>query len=457
MAKRTPPVKIGEVYPVNIRDISHKGEGIGSHRGFTVFVPGGVPGDSLRVRIISVKPSYARGLIASVDSRSPLRVDACCETYEPCGGCQIQHIDYQEQLRLKERIVKETLVRIGGLESVVVEPIKGMACPWHYRNKAQFPVGGQPGNITAGCYQIRTHNIVNIRSCAIQHSLINTGLEVVRKAVNKFAIEPYDEERHRGILRHIVLRVGAATRQLMVVLVTRVKDFPGKAELAQCIGESLPEAVSVVQNINPHRTNVILGPETLPLYGRDYIEDVLLGVTYRISARSFYQVNPRQTEILYRTALDYAALGKGDTVFDAYCGIGTITLTLAREAGFVYGVEVVPEAVADARQNAKLNDITNVDFITGKSETVIPQMIAEGKVIDCLVVDPPRKGCDEELLQAAADAGIPRIVYVSCNPSTLARDLRFLSQRGYLVDRVQPVDMFPHTAHVETAVLIEKK
>lgn len=454
LAKREIPVQKNRVYDIEITDISHKGEGIGRYQGFTVFVPAGLPGDRVHARIISVKPNYARGLIEAISTPSEHRVDTACHASADCGGCQLQHFDYERQLAYKTQVVEQALQRIGGLQDIIVHPIIGMSGPWHYRNKAQFPVGQKGNHLTIGGYKMRSHEVVDVESCAIQHQLINRILQTVRTVANELDIKPYNEVNHSGVLRHVLVRVAPATRQLMVVLVTRVEQFPHKDRLVQSIAHSMDEVVSVMQNINDRRTNVILGAKTKKLWGQDYIIDILLNNQFKISPGSFYQINHRQTEKLYSIVLEYADLQGGDTVIDAYCGIGTITLTLARNAGKVYGIEVIDQAVADANFNAKLNNIENVEFITGKAEEVIPAMVKDGHKIDCLVVDPPRKGCDQALLQGIVDAQVPKLVYVSCNPSTLARDIKYLAERGYNVLEVQPVDMFPHTAHVECVVLM---
>jgi len=453
---RTPPLASGQMVTLTVEDLGHSGEGVGRWEGFTVFVPGGVPGDQVEVRITEVKKNYARAALRQVAVPSPHRVAARCPAVGECGGCPLQVIAYPEQLRLKRQQVVEALRRLGKLEEVPVHPTLGMDDPWEYRNKAQFPVGFRGGRVIAGFFAPGTHRIVDIDQCHIQHPLGNEIMRTVKELAQRYQIPIYDEVRHQGILRHVLVRVGRHTGEAMAVLVTNGPAFPHGRRLAADLMERVPAVVSVVENINPERTNVVLGRENRVLAGRDHILDRIGDLVFAISPVSFFQVNPAQTEVLYGKALEYAGLTGAETVLDVYCGIGTISLFLARQAREVIGIEVVPEAIDDARENARRNGIGNARFICGDAAETMPELARKGIRADVIVVDPPRKGCDRPVLEAMAQMGPRRIVYVSCNPASLARDLGILQELGYRTVEVQPVDMFPHTAHVECVALVSK-
>ncbi len=366
---------------------------------------------------------------------------------------------YEGQLLFKQKQVKDVLERIGKLDlsKVIVHPTLGMEDPWNYRNKAQVPVGEREGGLVAGFYQQRSHDIIDMSACLIQQSKNDEAVQAVKDICSSYGVKAYNEERHKGWLRHIMVRYGVVTGEMMIVFITRTSDFPHKAKIIEDITAQFPHVKSIVQNINPNKTNVIFGNETNVIWGEEYIYDLIGDVKFAISARSFYQVNPEQTKVLYDKALEYAEPQGEETVIDAYCGIGTISLFLAKQAKKVYGVEIVPEAIEDAKRNAELNGITNAEFAVGEAETVIPKWYKEGITADTLVVDPPRKGCDEALLRTIIDMKPKRVVYVSCNPGTLARDLRVLEDGGYQTLEVRPVDMFPHTNHVECCALLVLK
>ncbi len=445
---------VGESVELIIDGLTAGGEGVARHRGFTIFVPRALPGDRVRAEIISLKPSYGRALLKELLSPAGDRVGPPCPFYEACGGCQLQQLSYESQLNHKRQWVIDALQRIGKLENVRVHETLPMADPWHYRNKAQFPVGQVAGNIVAGPYRRRSHEIVPIDDCLIQHPISSRLIDSIQKFAVSRGLTAYDESTGKGLLRHILIRFGFRTGEALAVLVTAAEPFPEAGEFAEILLKEFPELVGVVRNINPRRTNVILGEKTLTLAGRDYLIDELGGLKFRISARSFYQVNPVQTEKLYEIALNYADLKGLETVIDAYSGLGTIALFLARRAKKVIGIEVNKDAIADARQNAVLNQIENVEFITGRAEMIMPRLYREGLRPDVIIVDPPRAGCAEPFLKAIAEMEPSRVIYVSCNPATLARDLAYLDRRGFRVREVQPVDMFPHTGHVETVALI---
>ena len=448
------PVRPGQRIQVPIHGLGHSGEGVGRYQGLTVFVPGGAPGDLLDVRIVEVKKNYARGDLAAVVQPSPHRVAPPCPVVGECGGCQLQHIAYPAQLDLKRQQVVDAVERLGKLTGVTVHPTRGMTEPWNYRNKAQFPVGLRSGRIVAGFYAPGTHRIVAIEQCAIQHPLGNRIMQVVTELAGKYGVPIYDEALHRGVLRHVLARVGRGTGEAMAVLVTNGPELPSGKKIAREIMERIPAVVSVVQNINPEQTNVILGRESRLLAGKESITDHIGDLAFEISPVSFFQVNPEQTEVLYGQALAYAGLTGSETVLDVYCGIGTISLFLARKAREVIGIEVVPEAIEDARTNARRNGIANARFLCGDAAVEMPRLAEAGIHPDVIVVDPPRKGCDEPVLQAMAAMAPERIVYVSCNPASLARDLGVLAGLGYRTVEITPVDMFPHTAHVECCSLL---
>ncbi len=450
-------LKKNEKQLITIEDIGHNGEGIGRIEGMTVFVEGGVPGDLLKVKIEEVKKNYAIGKIIKIVNPSENRVQPVCPIAEVCGGCQIQQIDYATQLKLKTNRVRANIERIGKLENVIIHNTLGMASPAHYRNKAQFPVGRLGQEAVIGFYKKGSHEIIDTESCHIQHAVNDTLISVMKTYIVNHQVSTYDEKTGKGLLRHVLTKVGFSTGEIMVILVTNGRELPGKEDLIENLTANIPGIKSIVQNINTKKGNTILGRECITLYGSDQIVDTLGGLKFNISPLSFFQVNPMQTEVLYGKALEYAGLTGKESVFDVYCGIGTISLFLAKKAKHVYGIEVVEAAIEDAQENARINDIENVTFYAGEAEEVVPKLYKAGIQADVVVVDPPRKGCDEKVLDTIVKMNPERVVYVSCNPATLARDLRYLEDRGYRTVEVQPVDMFPHTAHVETVVLITRK
>lgn len=449
------PVEKNKEYEINIDNLGSRGEGVGRIEGFTVFVEGAMPGERVLIKIVKVTRSYAYGKLMHIIQRSSNRVEPKCPYFKYCGGCQLQHISYEGQLEYKTQLVKDALQRIAHLENVRVLPTIGMDKPWKYRNKAQFPVGLIKDKLAIGFYAPRSHNLINIDVCPIQHDIINRVTELVRKFIQTYNIPVYNESTHKGIIRHVVTRVGFRSNQLMAIIVTN-GELTRKKELVSILREGLPAVTSIIQNYQTERTNVILGRKNQTLWGSDYIMDAIGDLKFKISPLSFYQVNPVQTVKLYEKALEYAALTGKETVIDAYCGIGTISLFLARKAAKVYGVEIIPQAIEDAEENARINEIENAEFLTGESEIIIPRLSRMGVKADVVVVDPPRKGCDEKLLQTIVEMSPKRMVYVSCNPATLARDLKYMTEHGYQVEEVQPVDMFPQTSHVECLVLMSR-
>ncbi|CAM3951188.1 23S rRNA (uracil(1939)-C(5))-methyltransferase RlmD [Alkalicoccus chagannorensis] len=444
-----PPVTKNDHVHVTFEDLTHDGAGVAKIDGYPVFVKQALPGETGQVKIIHTKKNFGFGKLMELEQASPERVEPPCPVYHRCGGCQLQHLSYEGQLDAKKKQVADAFERIGGLENVTIHDTLGMKDPWRYRNKSQIPVGQGDEQLVTGFFAERSNTIVDTEECLIQHPDADRIMQVVKTKAAELGIRAYDSERHRGTLRHVVIRHSKTTDQVMVVLVTKQDQLPNKKHLVDAIREAVPNTVSIMQNVNPKRTNVIFGDKTTTVWGQDTIYDEIDGIRFAISARSFYQVNPVQTYVLYKQALAYAGLTGSETVIDAYCGIGTISLFLAAQAKHVYGVEVVPEAVDDAKKNAKLNDITNASFYVGEAESVIPWWKAQGMQADVIVVDPPRKGCDEALLHAMLQMQPEKIVYVSCNPATLARDLKHLTDGGYRLHEAQPVDMFPQTTHVE--------
>jgi len=455
---KTLPVQKNDYIDVEFEDLTHDGAGVAKVDGYPIFVQGGLPGEKANIKVIKVNKGYGIGRLVELLERSHFRVDIAKEDSHKFGGCQLQHISYEGQLKFKENQVRQVLTRIGKLEDVKVHPVLGMEHPWHYRNKAQVPVGENDGKLISGFFKPRSHEIVDTNESLIQIPEVDEAIQTVKEICSELGVKAYNEETHKGDLRHIMARYGKQTGELMVVIITRTADIPNKNKIVDEIVNRVPRVKSIVHNINPKRTNVIMGDKTKVLWGNEVIYDYIGDVKFAISALSFYQVNPDQTKVLYNKTLEYAGLAGNETVIDAYCGIGTISLFLAQKAKKVYGVEIVREAIEDAKRNAELNDISNAEFAVGKAEEVIPNWYEQGVRADVLVVDPPRKGCDEALLQTIIEMKPNKVVYVSCNPATLARDLRILEDGGYKTLEVQPVDMFPQTTHVEcVAQLILKK
>lgn len=470
--------KKNELVTVEITDIGTGGEGIGRADGYTLFVKGAVCGDVVTARVLKAKKTYGYAKIERLLTPSPDRAEPVCPVAGRCGGCQLAQMNYAAQLAFKENKVRACLERIGGISSAkgreMVEgndvpgflPILGMENPTAYRNKAQFPVGrDRNGHIVTGFYATHSHAIIPCEFCGIQAPVNEVICKTVCSHMEKYQIAPYDEAAHTGLVRHILTRVGAVTKEVLVCLVLNGRELPKAEELAERLKaavEGFDAALTlkgVCLNVNCQKTNVILGEEILPVWGDTYLTDYIDMVSYRISPLSFYQVNPEQTKVLYEKVLEFAGLTGRETVWDLYCGIGTISLFLAASAKQVYGVEIVPQAIDDAKENALQNGIKNAEFFVGAAEDVLPAKYREsgGSMrADVIVVDPPRKGCEESLLDTIAAMGPERIVYVSCDPATLARDVKYLGGKGYGLVKVQPVDMFPWTVHVETVVLMSR-
>jgi 23S rRNA (uracil1939-C5)-methyltransferase len=444
-------------YVVEIVSLGFEGEGVGKIDNFTVFVQGALKGETVKIKIVKVAKSFAHGKLIEVIKPSEHRVEPKCGIYKRCGGCQLQHLSYEAQLDFKTQRVKEVMERIGKLDGVVIHPTLGMKDPFRYRNKVQLPVGMANGKVQIGFYAPRSHDIIDMDTCLIQHEIADKVIELTRNWITMYNIEPYDEITDSGLIRHIMIRKGFNTGEVMVVIVTKEEKLPNSKEFIDMMLKNIEGIKSIIQNINSKKTNVVLGEKNVTLWGENKIADYIGEFKYNISPLSFFQVNPVQTEVLYKKALEYANLTGSETVFDAYCGAGTISLFLSRNAKKVYGVEIVPQAIEDAKINAIENKVDNTEFIVGEAEKIIPELIAKGIKAEVVVVDPPRKGCEKSLLEAISKMQPKRIVYVSCDPATLARDLGILKELGYETVEIQPVDMFPQTAHVETVVLIERK
>lgn len=447
----------GDIIDIELVDLANGGDAVGRYEGLAVFIPGGIPGELVKVRIVEKKKNYARGEIVEILRAARERIKPDCPVFGACGGCQLQHIAYENQLEYKRKMVKDLLERIGKLEDAEVEPVFPAAHPFLYRNKAQFPLAkDRDGKIIAGFYERGSHEIVPLESCLIQHPLINRTMKITLEILNDYPdLTVYNEIEHKGLLRHLVIRAGICTNQVLLILVTSGEELPHAEEVAERVMREMPEIVGVLQNINPERTNVILGQETRIIAGQDYYLDYIGNIKFAVSTNSFFQVNTLQTKNLYDFVLDFAGLSGEETVIDAYCGLGSISLYLAEKAGEVIGIEEVPEAVEDAGKNARLNGIDNCRFITGKVEEKLPELLAEGIKPDLIVFDPPRKGLAKEVIDAVIGVKPERIVYVSCNPATLARDLA-LFKEDYRILKVQPVDMFPNTYHVECVTLMSR-
>ena len=468
--------------PIKIHGLGSSGEGVGKIDELIVFVEGALPGEEVLVEIESRKKNYAVGRLVEVVKKSSERVEPFCPLYKNCGGCQLQHMSYPAQLIWKRQQVVDAIERIGKIFGVKIFETLGMENPLRYRNKMQFPVGRGESqsrnkiltssgnqtnppdatsrcpvgkNLQIGCYARGSHKIIDTNACLIQNELNDKILAAVRTVAKKFSLQPYDEDTHKGFLRHVMGRVGCG--EFMIVLVTAAKNFPHEKNFVRALLKEIPSVTSIQQNVQTFHNNVILGRDTKILYGKPTIRDKICDLKFNISARSFFQVNTAQAEVLYKTVRDFAELRGNETVVDAYCGTGTIGLFLAKSARKIFGVEVVSSAAADAKKNARENNIRNAEFFVGDAVKVLPKIFAAGTYAEVVVVDPPRAGCDKKVLETFAAVKPEKIIYVSCNPATLARDLKILDELGYVTKKIQPVDMFPFTSHVECVAQIVRK
>ncbi|RQD67356.1 MAG: 23S rRNA (uracil(1939)-C(5))-methyltransferase RlmD [Tindallia sp. MSAO_Bac2] len=440
---------------VVIEDLTHQGEGVGKIEGFPLFIAGAVPGDKVKVKIIKLKKNFGLAELVKIIKPSEDRVSSICQYHNLCGGCQTLTLDYEAQLVFKEKRVKDALRRIGKIDTAI-KPVLGMENPHRYRNKAQFPIGYSEDKLSIGFFQRGSHDIVSIDDCKIQHPFNSKVIDIIKNYIRANNVSIYNEKTGKGLLRHLITKIGFQTQEQMVILVINGDTMPNEEELAHTMTQTFPNLKSLVINTNTKKTNVIMGMNNRVVYGHNYITDTLCGLEFQISPHAFYQVNPVQTEVLYDQVVKLADLKGDETVLDLYCGIGTISLLLAQRAGKVIGVESVEAAVEDARINAENNQIVNTEFYAANAEKILPELASQSVKPEIIVVDPPRKGCDKEVLEAMVKLNPSKIIYVSCNPSTLARDLRFLEDNVYKTEMVQPVDLFPNTVHVEMVVLMSR-
>ena len=460
MMKTEASIKIEpkQTFPLTIKRLGINGEGVGYFKKQVVFVPGALPGEEVVVEATKIHPKYAEARIKKIRIRSPHRVRPLCPIYEQCGGCQLQHLAYSQQLKEKRDIVIQALERHTKLtlEKLDIRETIGMENPWGYRNKSSFQVGEKDGKLLTGLYGLNSHQLINIDQCAVQHPQTTEATAVVKRILQDLHIPIYNEKTRKGIIRTIVTRVGVQTGELQVVLITSQKELPKKELIIAEIQKRLPQVKSIVQNINGEKTSLIFGEETVNLAGEDFIQETLGDLQFELSARTFFQLNPAQTLKLYNEVKKAADLTGTEKVLDAYCGVGTIGLWLADQAAEVRGMDVIPESIEDAKKNAKRHGFTNTKYVPGKAEEVLPKWVKKGWKPDVVVVDPPRAGLDSQLLQTILQVKPKKLIYVSCNPSTLAKDIQVLS-KNYDVKYIQPVDMFPHTSHVECVALITRK
>ncbi|MGG5316001.1 23S rRNA (uracil(1939)-C(5))-methyltransferase RlmD [Enterococcus sp. AZ072] len=449
-------IEKNQTYNVTIDDLTHEGLGVAHIERFPIFIENALPDEDVEILIVKTGKKFAYGKVLQRSTESTNRTPVKDMDLLRSGIAPLSHMKYDYQLDFKEEQVKRVMNKIAHMPDVPVLPTIGMAEPYAYRNKAQIPVRKLNDELATGFYRKNSHELLPIEDYFIQDPEIDKAILVVRDILQRFKIKPYNEEENTGFLRHIIIRRGHYSHEMMVILVTRTVKFFQGSRIAEAIQSELPETVSVIQNVNSEKTNVIMGKEDILLAGKETIEDQLFGRTYRISPQSFYQVNTEQAEKLYQTAIDFAQLKPEDVVIDAYCGIGTIGLSFAEQVKHVYGVEVVPQAIEDAQYNAQVNGLENVTYQIGKAEKVMKQWEQLGIKPDVIFVDPPRKGLAEEFIQASAELNPDRIVYISCNPATLARDLERFGELGYQAEKVQPVDLFPQTYHIEAVVLLTK-
>lgn len=446
-------------YIFNIEALGYEGEGIAKIEGYPVFIPGALIGEKVKVIITKVKKNFAYGNLLEILEESDKRRIPDCRSYNVCGGCTAQHLSYEDQLDFKFSRVKDCIRKIGGLDDSIVKYPIGMENVYRYRNKVQFPVGMVNGKLSIGFFSEKSHEIIDMDTCLLQDEESEQIIAIIRKWMNDYSIMPAKNDGKffkKGLIRHIVVRKAFNTNEIMVILVTTNKEIPYIEKLIETLNSKNCAIRSIVQNINDKDTNLVMGEKCITLWGADYICDYIGKYKFNISPLSFFQVNPVQTEVLYNKALEYADLNGDEVVFDAYCGTGTISLFLSQKAKMVYGVEIIPQAIDNAKVNAEINNVKNAQFYVGKSEEIIPQLIKDRIIPDVIVVDPPRKGCDSKLLDALGKAKPRRIVYVSCDPSTLARDLKYLESHGYKTQEIQPVDMFPMTKHIENVAFLTK-
>ncbi|MEG6566404.1 23S rRNA (uracil(1939)-C(5))-methyltransferase RlmD [Thermoanaerobacterium saccharolyticum] len=446
-------VNIGDIYEVCIDNMAHEGQGVGRLNGIAVFVKGALKGEKVLAQIDEKHKNYLNAHVEKILEQSQERIMPKCQYADKCGGCTLQHLSYSGQLEFKKHVVEESLKRIGKIDASVFDTM-GMSNPLHYRDKAEYPLSFRDGVVESGFYAAKSHEVIGINSCMIQNSVSVDAMKTVVEWANDYKITVYDKKTGKGLLRHVITKIGFATKEVMVIVVADGRDIPHKKELVNRLKRNIENLKSVVLNVNRSNGKQVMGNENIVIYGDDYITDFIGDKKFEISPLSFFQVNPIQTKVLYEKALEYADLKGDETVFDVYCGIGTISIFFAEHARKVYGIEVIPDAVEDAKRNAAINGIYNAEFIAGKAEDVMKELCNKGLKPDIAVFDPPRRGLDKDVVEASIKMNPEKIIYVSCNPTTLARDLRIFEDNGYKTKKVQPVDMFPYTHHVECVVLM---
>lgn len=450
-------LKKNEIYQAEIIDYTTEGSGICKIDGMVVFVPNSAVKDQLSVRILKANKKYAYGKIEEILMPSPDRIGADCNIFHQCGGCTFRHINYEAELAFKQKRVLDALTRIGEVDGLRLGPIIGAPQRNQYRNKAQLPVTyDKAGKIRVGFFASGSHRVIPLDECMLQSSAFEPAIRYFLEWANRFNVKPYDEKTHSGILRHLYLRYAEKTDELMICVVANAKELRHQKQLVAILTENIPNVKTIVLNTNMEKTNVITGKICHTLYGNGYITDVLCGLKFRISPLSFYQINRTQAEKLYTIAAEYAGLKQHETLMDLYCGTGTIGLTMAHQVKRLIGVEIVSQAIQDAGKNAEYNGITNAEFICGDAATAALSLKKRKINADCIILDPPRKGCDAALIDTIAEISPLRVVYVSCDPATLARDVKIFTKKGYHLKKAVPVDLFPGTPHVESVVLLSK-
>ncbi|WP_404323537.1 23S rRNA (uracil(1939)-C(5))-methyltransferase RlmD [Cytobacillus firmus] len=456
--EQTAKLKLKQTFPLTIKRLGINGEGVGYFKRQVVFVPGALPGEEIVAEATKVNPKFSEAKIKKIRKKSEFRVQPPCPVYHECGGCQLQHLRYDQQLKEKRDIIIQALERHTKLnpEKLDIKETIGMEDPWSYRNKSQFQVGQKDGKVLAGLYGMNSHRLINIEHCAVQHPQTTKATETVKRILQDLRIPIYNERNRKGIVRTIVARVGIQTGELQIVLITAQKELPKKEIIIEKIKSELPEVKSIIQNVNGEKTSIIFGQETTNLDGNDFIQETLGDLQFELSARTFFQLNPEQTVKLYNEVKRAAALTGKEKVADAYCGVGTIGLWVADQAAEIRGMDIIRESIEDAKKNAARHGIKHAQYVVGKAEEWLPKWTKEGWKPDVIIVDPPRTGLDQQLLKTILKVQPKKVVYVSCNPSTLAKDISVLSSK-YKVNGIQPVDMFPQTAHVEAVALIELK
>jgi len=449
-------ISVKDILEVEIIDMNHRGQGVAKVEGFVIFADNVMIGDRVKLEVIEVKKNYAVAKVLEILTISPYKVKPECPYFWECGGCQLMHMDYDKQLEYKRDLVESEIRRSLPQAEFHINDTIGMAYPYRYRNKGSFPVVREKGRVSIGAYKLTSHDIVDLESCIIQHPIADKVINVFRDLMVALRLEPYDEIKHTGLVKHLMVRTNTRNEAMLIIVMAKNK-FLYKSEIIAKLLEEIPELSSIIMNVNDRQTNVILGNKNKILYGTPFLKDWIFDLEFAISPQSFFQVNSQQTEALYLKALEFANIDETTTVYDLFCGIGTISLAAAKKAKHVFGIESVKEAIVDANDNAKRNGIQNIDFHCGKAEDVFPKLYQQGYTADVVILDPPRKGCEKPVLETIIEMKPGKVVYVSCNPTTLARDLKILVGGGYEIKEVQPVDMFPHGVHVETIVCLQKK